>query len=355
MGVKINTKELLRLLEATQAEQNIMLVGRHGIGKSEIIEHFFRDRGERVVSLFLGQMSDPGDLIGLPSLDASQEKTAFRPPWWFPLDGKPVVLFLDELNRARPEILQSVMDLTLNKTLAGRKLPEGSRVISAVNEGEDYQLTDLDPALLSRFNVYRFAPSAGDWLDWAASKGLDERVLRFIHDNPDCLEEKAAQDNGLEKTADRRSWTRAAAIIAGVEHIDRFTEKILSGIVGVKAAVKFSQFHKGKSGVNGRAVMLFFESSKEELQNMTIHELSLLNEAMFRSLETEANKDTLSTCIRGLEKYYRFLSDGNKWESLAHMTSLFASSLYPRAKTAINGISPFLSLRLSEAAEDIDL
>ena len=34
------------------------------------------------------------------------------------LVGKPIVLFLDELNRARPEILQTVMDLALNRKLA---------------------------------------------------------------------------------------------------------------------------------------------------------------------------------------------------------------------------------------------
>ena len=49
------------------------------------------------------------------------------------MDTRPIVLFLDELNRARPEILQSVHDLALNRTLAGKRLPEGSIVVSAVN------------------------------------------------------------------------------------------------------------------------------------------------------------------------------------------------------------------------------
>ena len=135
------------------AAQNIMLTGRHGIGKSQILTRYFEARGMKVVTLFLGQMSDPGDLIGLPTKNAETGKTDFMPPYWFPTDGKPVVLFLDELNRARPEVLQTIMDLALNRKLAGRSLPEGSRLISAVNDGEEYQLTDLDPALVSRFNV----------------------------------------------------------------------------------------------------------------------------------------------------------------------------------------------------------
>lgn len=135
MAININTKELITVMESTPAEQNIMLSGKHGIGKSQIITKFFEEKGFRVVTLFLGQMSDPGDLIGLPRMDEKTGKTEFMPPYWFPTDGKPIVLFLDELNRARPEVLQTIMDLALNRKLAGRSLPAGSRIMSAVNDG----------------------------------------------------------------------------------------------------------------------------------------------------------------------------------------------------------------------------
>ena len=156
MNITINTSELLKVLEETPSNQNIMLVGKHGIGKSQILTKFYESQGIRVVTLFLGQMSDPGDIIGLPNKDESTGQTVFALPYWFPVDNNPIVLFLDELNRARPEILQTVMDLALNRTLAGKSLPSGSRIISAVNIGEEYQLTDLDPALVSRFNIYDF-------------------------------------------------------------------------------------------------------------------------------------------------------------------------------------------------------
>src|SRR5262245_24450137 len=149
MPIRINARELLEILDNTPGTQNVLLVGRHGIGKSEILTAYYTRRGLKVVALFLGQMSDPGDLIGLPARDDAAGHTAFMPPYWWPLDGRPVALFLDELNRARPEILQAVHDLALNRTLAGRRLPEGSFVLSAVNAGEEYQVNDLDPALAS--------------------------------------------------------------------------------------------------------------------------------------------------------------------------------------------------------------
>ena len=41
MATNVNTKELKEILETTPSKQNIMLVGKHGIVKSEILTEFF--------------------------------------------------------------------------------------------------------------------------------------------------------------------------------------------------------------------------------------------------------------------------------------------------------------------------
>ena len=194
MAIAINSSELLTVLEVTPSWQNIMLTGRHGIGKSQILTKYYEAKGMMVKTLFLGQMSDPGDLLGLPNKDEATGKTTFMPPYWFPMDGKPIVLFLDELNRARPEILQTVMDLVLNRKLAGRPLPEGSRIISACNDGEEYQLTDLDPALVSRFNIYTFRPSAEEWVLWAVRSGASGQLYQCQSRiaRPQCRHQRGA-------------------------------------------------------------------------------------------------------------------------------------------------------------------
>ena len=43
-NINVNTTELLELLDITPADHNLMLVGRHGIGKSEILTHYFASR-----------------------------------------------------------------------------------------------------------------------------------------------------------------------------------------------------------------------------------------------------------------------------------------------------------------------
>ena len=240
MAIAINSSELLTVLEVTPSWQNIMLTGRHGIGKSQILTKYYEAKGMMVKTLFLGQMSDPGDLLGLPNKDEATGKTTFMPPYWFPMDGKPIVLFLDELNRARPEILQTVMDLVLNRKLAGRPLPEGSRIISACNDGEEYQLTDLDPALVSRFNIYTFRPSAEEWVLWALRSGLDERVVNFISVNPELLDRSAdtKEEQGLEKDPDRRAWEKVARLLENVSNPQSIHQKIVAGIIGVQATAQ---------------------------------------------------------------------------------------------------------------------
>ena len=230
MAITINASELRQILDLTPADQNIMLIGKHGIGKSEILSRYYRSKGFPVITFFLGQMSDPGDLIGLPHKNPENDKTEFLPPYWFPTDGRPIVLFLDELNRARPEILQSIMDLTLNKSLAGKTLPEGSRIISAVNEGEEYQLTELDPALVSRFNLYRFRPSVPEWLLWASECRLDERVINFIQKEEKFLDDDShPAENSLDRHPDRRSWKRVSDIIKNQTELSLIHKKLISG------------------------------------------------------------------------------------------------------------------------------
>jgi hypothetical protein len=342
MGLTINTTELLGILAITPASHNIMIVGKHGIGKSKIISDFFTEKGKKVVTLFLGQMSDPGDLIGLPYQDEKTKKTDFRPPYWFPVDGKPIVLFLDELNRARPEILQCVMELTLNKTLAGKELPRGSRIISAVNEGEEYQLTDLDPAMISRFNIYYFSPTPGEWLLWAEKNKIDRRITGFIGENYDCLDGVATENTGLNKTGDRRSWERVSQLLEAIDTVDQSVLKAIAGIVGSAAALKFANYLKENPKINIKLILSNFTKNKKRLEPLSPHDLTVFNEGCFRMLETEENQEIMKSRIENLELYIKWLRETERREVFAHWITQYESALYPKAKVAVLQYSSYI-------------
>ena len=341
MSIAINETELMTLLEVTPTWQNIMLVGRHGIGKSQILTRYFKSKGMPVKTLFLGQMSDPGDLLGLPNKDEKTGKTVFMPPYWFPVDGQPIVLFLDEINRARPEILQTVMDLVLNRKLAGRELPEGSRIIAAGNDGEEYQLTDLDPALVSRFNIYTFRPTVEDWLLWATRTGLDERILNFISANPELLDRSAdtKEDQGLDKDPDRRAWEKVARLMENIPNPLPVHQKVVAGIIGVQAAAQlFLSFRKDE--LSPVDLLTDFKKTKKTLDKYELHQFSLLNDALARFFETD-KADTLDREMvrKNLKAYHDYLLKNNR-EAYAHFVSLIDGTGYKKMLLLINKEMP---------------
>jgi hypothetical protein len=296
-------------------------------------------------------MSDPGDLIGIPNRNNTTGKTEFMPPYWFPLDGKPIVLFLDELNRARPEVLQTIMDLALNRTLAGRKLPDGSRIISAVNDGDQYQLTDLDPALVSRFNVVTFRPTTQEWLLWADKVGVDARVRDFIRENPMWLDKnpdaKEGADTGLDKTPDRRAWKRVSDILKTAGDINPIVTKAISAIVGPKAASALVGSVSAKKILSGREVLQNFEKHLPTLKGYELHQLSVVNDGIFRHLEVESlSGQAKENAKKNIDAYFTFLSKDKK-EAAAHFANLYVQhGTYPNAISFMARECPVLTMTM---------
>ncbi len=334
MPIRVNVRELLEILDGTPATQNILLIGRHGIGKSEIITRHYAGKGLAVVALFLGQMSDPGDLIGLPARDdgghpgspSAGGRTIFMPPYWWPIDGRPVALFLDELNRARPEILQSVHDLALNRTLAGRRLPEGSVIVSAINAGEEYQVNDLDPALASRFNVYELAPEVDEWIAWARKGGVDRRVVDFIEHNGVHLEQSGPMGDPLEKAPDRRAWVRAAALVAPHAALTPALVKALAGIVGAQAAVAFARFLGDERRIRPEDVLFKLDDAlAATLRSLSVQDLVHLNRDLLHHVEEQAPKLTPARrkkILAGVERYLDLMRKGRQTEVVADFINL---------------------------------
>lgn len=350
MAVRVDAQELIELLDLTPADQNVMLVGRHGIGKSQIIANHFRERGMTVVSFFLGQMSDPGDLIGLLHKDHETGRSEFLPPYWWPTDGKPIVLFLDELNRARPEILQSVMDLALNKILAGKRLPEGSVIISAVNEGDEYQLTDLDPALVSRFNLYEFDPTVDDWLLWAERNEIDARITGFIQKQPQFLDGHGVGNphehdevlSGLAKTPDRRAWERVSHLIRPLEQLQSSHIKLIAGIVGSPAANAFRRSLATPLAVAPGDVLLAFSKQRKTIEKMPLGELLLLNEQLLIWISGGKIPDGKQDKARsGLLSYLKVLRKRKLDEAVAHLVSMLDK---PKYESVMGFVSESLEL-----------
>lgn len=179
-------------------------------GRIEWVKDWNYDMGIPVVERRLSQMTE-GDIIGLPELHSvgngvdEWRSTSFRPCDWLIQSCQfPVMLFLDERNRALQGVKQAVFQLADSKAFYGHKLHDETRVVVAENIGQDYQVEQSDPAEVSRWVTVELEPSVDDWLKWADGK-CHQAIIEFIRANPKSLEHNGPFEAD-KKYPDRRTW-----------------------------------------------------------------------------------------------------------------------------------------------------
>lgn len=317
-------KDVLNIIETTPAEQALLFKGIHGIGKSQVIKDFFTKKGYRVVILFLGQMADAGDLTGLPDREKNEETgythTVFRPPYWWPKsEGEKFILVLDELNRGKPEVMQCIMDMVLNRELMGKKLPDGCMIVSAMNPISDdgyYQVDELDPALLDRFNIYDFKPTHDEWLHWAMTNKVNKHVIGFISKNADVLDPIVDSKSGI--TADtiqpsRRSWEKVSNLLnhnEELEYNEELLQILLGGIIGAIATSRFKSYMRDqRNSLSANAVIMKWDDKiKKQLKEYEIQDIIHMNRQItfwFKEYEKVLldSPKMQATAMKSLTKY----------------------------------------------------
>ena len=304
----LEVQEWVNILEMTPEDQAIMAIGIHGIGKSEFFKDYFQKRGYAIVMLFLGQMADAGDLIGLPDRtmvtfcygdkEVTQKITEFCPPKWWPRDNNTkLVLFLDEFNRGKPEVYQCIMEMVLNRQLNGLPLPPQTRIIAAINPLDDkfgYQVTELDPALFDRFNVYGFAPSRKEWVYWAIDAKVHKLVIGFIIKHGAAHLDPPANGKMGVVYPSRRSWVRLSNIIQKNPKLlaeeDFVTLRDISaGIIGEAASSAFYNFiREQQKGIHpGKIVTAWDDEVEKKVKSLNNMDLLMLNMELAVHLEEE--------------------------------------------------------------------
>lgn len=240
----------------------IMLRGRHGIGKSEVVKQIAEKRKLRFIDRRLSQMTE-GDLMGLPVLKTEEEMTSWYPPDWFRMAcNEPCLVLADELDRGSHEVCQGFFQLGDSRALNGYELHPGTLLFTATNGGVysqavHYQVRELDPAELSRWMVFDLDPTVEDWLYWATGRGqVIREVVDFIRDhqnvdgnNANYLEHLGEFEPNT-KYPDRRAWARLSNVLKNVEkeygNLKETPQNKITTIcgaaVGFDTAVKFNEY-----------------------------------------------------------------------------------------------------------------
>lgn len=262
---------------ALPASTSVMVRGPHGIGKSQIIKQVARKLNLPVIDRRLSQMSE-GDVIGLPSTDGNT--TRFNPPDWFKRAcSEPVCLFLDELNRASPEVMQAAFQIVLDRELNGHKLHPETRVFTAINSSANYNVNEVDPALLDRFWVVDLSPDVQDWLNWARSPeaefggAIHSVVTDFIASEPKWLDPPKQIVDPSDVHPSRRSWERVHAALVNAKIIeeprDELFYSLVQGYLGNEAALTFTKFAQSVDfRISAEDICLKYDKVREKIKRM---------------------------------------------------------------------------------------
>jgi len=251
----MDIKTFIAVASRLPASQAVLIRGPHGIGKSQLVAQISStiktDSGEVGLPLIdrrLAQMTE-GDVIGLPELvDGVTRFCAVD--WILRACREPVTLFLDEINRATIEVQQCAFQLVLDRELNGNKLHPETRIFCAVNASPEYQVNEMDPALLDRFWAVDLEPTTEDWIEWAQGNDIDDVSIDFIRHYPAHLRHTGQIEPGkiyptprsyekLDVALKAIGWQPAN--IAGTEPPEGFYA-LSTGFLGVEASIAYRDF-----------------------------------------------------------------------------------------------------------------
>lgn len=246
----MDIKTFVKVISVLPPHIAVLAKGPTGIGKSQIVHQIAKKLGYPVLDKRLAYMTE-GDIVGLPEL--IDGVTRFAPvDWIVKACSQPVILFLDELNRATLEVQQCAFQLVLDRELNGHHLHPETRVYVAINEGSNYQVSEMDPALLRRFYVAELEPTNNDWFEWAENNPkIDSLLLEFLKKYPAHLRHEGEFEPG-KVYPNPASWTRLSETLiyadiapsknCGKESYNHLTLSIAKGFVGESTAAAFADY-----------------------------------------------------------------------------------------------------------------
>lgn len=248
----------LRLINlGYRANLPILLHGRHGVGKSNLLEAAALELDISFIVRDLSLM-EPPDLIGLPRF-GDDGRTHYASPAFLPTEGKGLLVF-EELNRAPRYMQAPCLQLLTTRSLNDYVLSTGWLPCAAINDADDgYEVEELDAALLSRFVRVKIEPDTGEWCAWARGNDVHPKVLMFVQDNPSIF---------ADPQANPRAWTYVSRLVRASEGDARATSATedlvvaIAGLVGETLAGAFAAYLGTDAPLAATAIVNAYDSHR---------------------------------------------------------------------------------------------
>ena len=235
-----------------------LVSGKHGIGKSQMIKSIANDLGGICITIEGGTLKE-GEITGLPYQYKDENgNTKFRFLPYYAIERiqneekriykflnktevvenalkgdenlyalneisieekikflqngtvKPVIIFIDEINRTENTVYKELMNILLTRSVNGYQFPWWVFFVGAMNPStlnSVYTTNEMDPAQLDRFIKIKVGDNTSEWLKYGEKNNISPSILNFIKDNPKCLSTDSKELNDEEKPSPSpRGW-----------------------------------------------------------------------------------------------------------------------------------------------------
>lgn len=366
-----------------------LVSGKHGIGKSAMVKSIAEDLGGVCITIEGGTLKE-GEITGIPYQYKDDDgKTRFRfLPYYaieriqneekrlFELSGstvdestellgdenrfamndlspgeridalkngivRPVIIFIDEINRTENTVYKELMNILLTRSVNGYQFPWWVFFVGAMNpstQNSVYATNEMDPAQLDRFIKIKVGENSREWLKYGKSTGISDSILSFIKDNPKCL---SAEDRDLDDeekpTPSPRGWDMVDTLLASEPMLREFftesenspktVEKDMKNLVTAKLGASVATMFFASMVSKTRALMpeeIFADDEELTATRASIEALSVAKKVqtcdlmlaylkeniefmMLNSAQFEIAKKQLRLLVRALDASTRLL------------------------------------------------
>ncbi len=243
----VSHEDAANIIRNLAPSETVILRSGPGIGKSELVEQTAASAGLPVKHLYGSQMSAE-DIGGIPQIKDGKGKY-FPLEDLIPKDGKPFCLFIDEYTICSSDVQKALYSIILDRKVGEYSLPEGTWVILAGNRKEDRALVrNVSSALTNRVLTLDLDLNVNEWIEWAISHSVDDKIVDFIMENPDLLLDIPPVKP--EPFSTPRSWTMLSQAMvllekAGIQDKDMIAALAFGTLIEATAE-KFLQFLFGE-------------------------------------------------------------------------------------------------------------
>lgn len=222
----------------------VLLKGKPGIGKSDIVSQACAATGHRLI-ISHPVVADPTDYKGLPfAINGEAHFLPFGELNDLINAQEPTCYFLDDLGQATPAVQSAVMQLLLARRINGHKVSDHVTFVAATNRREDKaNVAGILEPVKSRFaSILELETSVEDWTQWALTHGMPMSLVAFIQFRPALLEAQVPTKDIVNTPSPRTVAYAGKMINAGLP--SGLEYEMLSGACGQAWAVEYMAFVK---------------------------------------------------------------------------------------------------------------